>query len=162
MFKSKPGASPTLPISPGQPVRLSLDARLPNPGILTCGQDIPLRILFKQLSERSEAVYIQTLQIELVGHTKVRAHGVYRTESTSWVITTQSNLQYEIGSLGDAVGTETELTKEFWYGRTLPDTVAPSFITCNISRSYELVISLGLCYGKPSPGKVSLLTRYLP
>jgi hypothetical protein len=152
MFKSK---VPTTPTSPGgqNPVRLSLDARLPNPGILTCGQDVPIRILLKQLSERSQPLYLQTLQIELIGHTKVRAHDVHRTESTSWVIISRSNLHHAIGSAADAVGTETELTKEFWYGHNLPDTVAPSFTTCNMSRYYELVVSVGLSYGASSPGK---------
>jgi hypothetical protein len=166
MFKAKPSSpgppiSPISPISPSAPIRIGLDARLPHPAILTCGQDVPLRIMLKQLSERSEEIYLQTLQIDLIGHTKVRAHGVYRTESTSWVIITRSNLNHVMGSSSDAVGTETELTKEFWYGHLLPDTVAPSFVTCNISRYYELVISIGLCYGKPSPGKVSILLSHI-
>jgi hypothetical protein len=106
-----------------------------------------LKLLIKQLSERSEPLHLQTLQIELVGHTQVRAHEAARTEGNSWVITSLSNLNQPIGSPSDVAGTEIELTKEFWYGHPLPDTVAPSFVTCNIARSYELVISVGLAYG---------------
>jgi hypothetical protein len=104
-------------------------------------------VLIKQLSERSEALTLQTLQIELVGHTRIRAHEVARTETNSWVIASLSNINMPIGSPSDSEGTETELSKEFWYGHKLPDTVAPSFMTCNIARTYELVVSVGLAYG---------------
>jgi hypothetical protein len=142
-------ASPVLP-----PARFSIDARLPNPAVLTCGQDLPLKVLIKQLNERSEELYLQTLQIELIGFTKVRAHEATRTETNSWVIISLSNLNQPIGAFNDPAETETELTKELWYGQRLPDTVAPSFITCNISRSYELQVSAGLSYG-PRGGAVS-------
>jgi hypothetical protein len=143
----KASSVPTSPSIPPPPARFSVDARLPNPAILTCTQDIPLRVLIKQLSERSEALHLQTLQIELVGYTRVRAHEVNRTETNSWVIASLSNINMPIGNPSDVEGTETELSKEFWYGHKLPDTVAPSFVTCNIARSYELVVSVGLAYG---------------
>lgn len=154
MMKRKPStpASPITPSGPLPPARFSVDARIPNPAILTCGQDIPLKLIIKQLSERSEPVFLETLQIELVGHTNVRAHEAVRTENNSWVITSLSNLNQAIGTPSDAAGTETELTKEFWYGHPLPDTVAPSFVTCNIARSYELVVSIGLSYGSAKAG----------
>ncbi|KAF2427248.1 hypothetical protein EJ08DRAFT_593140 [Tothia fuscella] len=148
--KSSTPSSPATANLP--PARWSIDARLPNPAILTCGQDIPLKLIIKQLSERAEPLFLETLQIELVGHTPVRAHEVVRTENNSWVITSLSNLNQSIGTPSDPVGTETELSKEFWYGHNLPDTVAPSFVTCNIARSYELVVSVGLSYGAPKAG----------
>lgn len=154
IFKDKEKPSTSSPISgPLPPAKFSIDCRLPNPAILTCGQDLPLRLLIKQLSERSEPLYLQTLQIELIGCTKVRAHEATRNETNSWVIISLSNLNQALGSPSDAVDTETELTKEFWHGHRLPDTVAPSFVTCNISRSYQLQVSAGLSYG-PLSGPV--------
>ena len=91
---------------------------------------------------------METLQIELVGYTLVRAHDAVRTETNGWVICSLSNIHQPIGEPSDPVGTETELSKEFWYGQRLPETVAPSFVTCNISRKYELVISAGLAYSR--------------
>jgi hypothetical protein len=150
MFKGK-SSEPSSPIvsTPGPlpPARFSIDVRLPNPAILTCGQDIPLKVLIKQLSERSNPLFLQTLQVELIGHTRVRAHDAVRVESNGWVIISLSNLNQPIGSPGDAAETETELSKEYWFGQRLQETVAPSFVTCNISRSYELVVSVGLAYG---------------
>jgi hypothetical protein len=144
LFKANAPSSPT---SSGTPVRFSIDARLPNPAILTCGKEVPLRVLFKQLSGRTEPLVLQTLQVELVGYTRVRAQEVVWSEPTSWVLTSRSNLNHLIGTPSDAADTETELTKEFWYGFPLPDTVAPSFVTCNVSRYYKLQVSVGLAYG---------------
>lgn len=152
--KEKMGSSGSPTSGALPPARFSIDARLPNPAILTCGQDLPIKILVKQLNERKEELYLQTLQIELIGFTKVRAHEATRTETNSWVIISLSNLNQPIGAFNDPAETETELTKEFWYGHKLPDTVAPSFVTCNISRSYELQVSAGLSYG-PRGGAVS-------
>jgi len=146
------------PLSP----RFNIDARLPNPAILTCGQDLPLRIVVKQASERTEPVYLQMLQVELSGYTEVRAHDIMRTESTSWIITSMSNLGIPLGSPSDVDGTETEISKEFWYKHPLPNTVAPTFVTCNISRRYELEVRIGLSYGSSYQGKVSQRPRTYP
>ncbi|KAF2401807.1 hypothetical protein EJ06DRAFT_528962 [Trichodelitschia bisporula] len=146
LFKGKESIPPS-PSTSLPPARISVDIRLPNPPVLTCGQDIPLRVLIKQLSERSEELYLQTLQIELIATTRVQAHEAVRDEKGSWVIISLTNLKQPIGSKTDAIDTETALTKELWYGHKLPNTVSPTFITCNIQRSYELVVSVGLSYG---------------
>jgi hypothetical protein len=155
-FKSgfKDGIPPSPNSGPGL-ARFSIDVRLPNPPVLTCGQEAPVRVLIKQLSPRSLPLYLQTFQIELVAHTKLRAQGMQQQIPTSWVLTSISSLSMAIGSAADPEGTETELSKELWYGHPLPDAVCPSFITCNIERSYELVVSVGLAYGSTSPGQVN-------
>ncbi|KAF2664206.1 hypothetical protein BT63DRAFT_103317 [Microthyrium microscopicum] len=140
-FSLKLGAAPTPPpVTNAQLARFSIDVRMPNPSVLTCGKDIPLRVLIKQQSPRSGPLYLKTFQIELVGH-------------TNWVLNSASNLHYTIGIETDAEGAETELTRELWAGHTLPDAVCPSFVTCNIERYYELVVSVGLSYGSTIPGQ---------
>jgi len=146
---STPGTptSPT-PMSPTkEPARFSVDARLPNPPILTCGEGVPLRVIVKQLGEKNEMLFLKSLQVELIGFTQVRAHDAVRTESNSWVLVSKANINESIGTVADAAGTETELSKEYWFGQKLPDTVPPSFVTCNISRKYELKVSVGLSFG---------------
>ncbi|KAF2091103.1 arrestin [Saccharata proteae CBS 121410] len=140
-----------------QPPRFSVDARLPNPAILTCNDDVPLRIIVKQLNERTEPVYLQMLQIELLGYTHVRAHEVARLETNSWVLVSMSNMGIPLGSPSDVAGTETELSREYWYGRALPNTVAPTFETCNISRYYELEVRVGLGYASKQSGRDQLI-----
>ena len=51
-----------------------------------------------------------------------------------------------IGSQADATGAEVVVDDRLWRGVTLPNTVAPSFETCNIARSYQLDIKVGLSY----------------
>jgi hypothetical protein len=129
--------------------------RLPNPAILTCGQPASLRILIKHHSPRTRPLYLQSLQIEVIGHTNIQAHGFAKKVSGSWVIFSRSNMQYVIGSPNDEPETETELSDHLWANLPLPDTVSPSFVTCNIVRSYELIVSVGLSYGNPQSGQVS-------
>ncbi|KAF2494223.1 arrestin [Lophium mytilinum] len=157
MRKKDQATTPTTPVSPSSaPPRFTVDARLPNPAVLTCNEEIPLKILVKSLSERTKNVYLQSLQIELIGYTKVRAHEVHRTESNSWIINTMSNMAIPLGDPTDPVGTEVAINPEYWSGKTLPNTVAPSFETCNISRSYELEIRVGLGYGTYEHGRDQL------
>ena len=129
------------------PPEFGVDARLPNPAIITCNEDMPLRVLITQMTKRDRPVYLQSLQIELIGYTYVRAHDVQRKESSSWVLVTAANMRIPIGSSSDAVGTETEINKEYWYGKPLPNSVAPTFVTCNLRREYELEVRVGLGYG---------------
>lgn len=125
---------------------VSVDARLPEPSILTCNQEVPLRIIVKKTNEAREPIYLQSLQIALIGLTKVRAHEVLRTESNSWVITSKSNMGIAIGAPSDPAGTEIVVDDRMWRGQVLPNTVAPSFETCNIARSYQLDVRVGLSY----------------
>ena len=131
----------------GEPPRISADARLPNPSILTCNEPIPLRLLVKKLSETSETIYLQTLQIELISYTNIRAHDLTRTETGSWIILSHSNMGRSIGSGPDPVGTEWKIDSSLWNRIPLPNSVAPSFETCNITRSYELEVRIGLTRG---------------
>ncbi|KAF2276952.1 uncharacterized protein EI97DRAFT_304073 [Westerdykella ornata] len=149
--------SPTSPLPGGTTPRFTVDVRLPNPAILTCARNIPLRILVKNMSGREKNVYLQMLQIELIGYTKVRAHEVQRTESNSWIIASFSNMAIPIGSPNDAVGTETPINPEYWSDSPLPNTVAPTFNTCNISRFYELEVRVGLGYGSYKHGEDQLV-----
>ncbi|KAK4982037.1 hypothetical protein LTR66_009522 [Elasticomyces elasticus] len=125
------------PSTPTEAPFIGVDARLPEPAILTCNEDIPLRIIFKRLNEHGE-IHVDSLQIQLIGYTHVRAHDVHRTEANGWTIMTKSKLGIPIGSVTDVVGTETVLNNGLWRGKPLPNTVAPSFETCNLSRTYEL------------------------
>lgn len=125
---------------------VSVDARLPEPAVLTCNQEIPLRIIVKKLNSYSDPIYLQSLQISLIALTKIRAHDVRRTEANSWIIMSKSNLGIAIGSPSDPEDTETVLDERMWRGQPLPNTVAPSFETCNISRAYQLDVRIGLSY----------------
>jgi hypothetical protein len=147
-MKSLFGKSEKGPASPtaGDAPVVTIDARLPEPAILTCNEDIPLRLIMKRLNSSDGMVSVDSLQVSLLGHTKIRAHDVYRTESNTWIIMSKSNMGMPIGAASDPVGTESTIPDHFWRGQRLPNTVAPSFQTCNIGRSYQLDVRLGLSY----------------
>lgn len=156
--KDSSGSVPPSPTLPGSvPPRISIDARLPNPAILTSNQDLPLRLLLKNVSERSKNVYLQMLQIELIGYTKVRAHEVSRTESNSWILCSFSNMAIPIGSPSDPVDTEIPINPEYWSGKPIPNTVPPTFAICNLARHYELEIRIGVGYGSYKHGEDQLV-----
>lgn len=60
----------------------------------------------------------------------------------------RNNLKMPIGSRQTSEpDKELEVDQQLWKQKPLPNTVAPSFETCNITRYYELVIKIGLSYG---------------
>ncbi|KAL4945936.1 hypothetical protein BDV06DRAFT_183659 [Aspergillus oleicola] len=138
-------------------LRVSADLRLPNPSILTCNEPIPMRILVSKLSESFETVFLQMLQIELISHTNIQAHDLKRTETGSWVIFSRSNMGIPLGRGGDPAGSEWTIDENMWNRLPLPSSVAPSFQTCNISRTYELEVRVGLAHGAVGKMKSQLI-----
>ena len=137
---STPGAVPG-------PPTFQVDARLPNPTIITCNEQLPLRILVQKVRESTETIFLSMLHVELIGYTHVRAHDLNRSESRSWVIMSQSNMNIPLGEPSDPVGKEWNVPSRCWENIPLPNTVAPSFETCNISRTYEIEVRVGLSHG---------------
>ncbi|EME46644.1 hypothetical protein DOTSEDRAFT_70604 [Dothistroma septosporum NZE10] len=159
IFGKKSGA-PNSPTTGGstQGPAISVDARLPEPAILTCNSDIPLRLIVKRINDSAGAIFLQSLQVSLIGHTKIRAHEVFRTETNSWIVMSKSNMGIALGLPNDSTNTETVLDDRMWRGQSLPNTVAPGFESCNIDRFYQLDIRIGLSYAgdgsKVRPGQM--------
>ncbi|KNG90309.1 arrestin (or S-antigen), N-terminal domain protein [Aspergillus nomiae NRRL 13137] len=137
--------------------RVSADIRLPNPSILTCNEPIPLRILVSKTSESYETIFLQTLQIELIGYTNILAHDLKRNETNTSVIFSRSNMAIPLGRGGDPVGTEWTIDASMWSHIPLPSSIAPTFETCNISRTYELEVRVGLSHGTVGNMKPQLI-----
>lgn len=121
---------------------------------------MPLRLIAKKLTETSDIIFLQMLQIELVSYTKILAHDLTRTESGSWVIMSRSNMGIPLGKPEDPVGTDWAIDPKLWSKLPLPNSVAPSFETCNIERAYELEVRVGLTHGSPGNMKVCLLLKF--
>ncbi|KAL2830091.1 hypothetical protein BJY01DRAFT_227553 [Aspergillus pseudoustus] len=150
-------SAPSLRDSAASGLRVSADLRLPNPSILTCNEPVPMRVLVRKLSESYETVFLQMLQIELICYTRIQAHDLQRTESTTWLTFSRSNMGIPLGRGGDPAGTEWLLDESMWNRLPLPPSVSPSFQTCNISRNYELEVRIGLAHGTVSSLKPQLI-----
>lgn len=143
--------------STDQPPSIEVSARLPHPSILTCNKPIPLRLLAKKLVDSSAECYLVSIQIDLVGSTIVRCQDLVNTEETRWIVASRTNIAIPLQrGPSDAIGTETEINKVLWDNKTLPNTVMPSFVTCNLKRSYALELKLGISWGKP-PGTTTAI-----
>lgn len=134
-----------------------IEARLPSPPILTCNDPLPLRIITRKLNDSREHVFLMSLQVLLYGATEVRAQDVMRTETSNWVLMSLNGLSIPIGNPSDPLRTETIIDKSLWDRIPLPNTVAPSFNTCNLTRKYELEIRVGLGFGVPGEVQVRFM-----
>ncbi|OCT50029.1 arrestin [Cladophialophora carrionii] len=130
-----------------EPPAFQVDARLPSPAIITCNEPLPMRILVEKLNDSAATAYLKMLQIELIGYTQVRAHDLDRTETLTWVLMSQANMNMPLGNPTDKSCKQWKLPSRLWDDIPIPNTVCPSFDTCNISRRYELEIRVGLAHG---------------
>jgi hypothetical protein len=154
-------STPLMTFSREAPPRVSVDARLPNPPILTCNEPIPLRILVTKQSASSETIFLQLLEIGLISYTHIRAHDLARTETLSTLILSRSNMNVALGKGSDPVGKEWKIDAALWNRLPLPPNIAPSFETCNIRRHYEMDIRVGLAYGPSGATQVCPFHRRL-
>ncbi|KAI9731530.1 MAG: hypothetical protein M1834_004650 [Cirrosporium novae-zelandiae] len=140
-------AKKSRPESGTAPAQFCPEIRLPNPPILTCNETIPLRVLLTKVNESTEILYLQSLQIELIGFTTLRAQQLAREEMGSWVLFSKSNLNIPIQT--PTPNKATVIDNSMWKSIRLPTTVAPSFMACNVSRRYSLDVRIGIGRGLP-------------
>lgn len=135
---------------------LEMSARLPHPAVFTCNQPVPLRLIAKKLNTNDEQVYLTSFQMDLIGITEVRAQNLATHKLNRWVVASNTSLNIPLTFSPDAkVGDEFVVPDHVWKNQPLPNTVAPSFYSCNLSRRYELEVKLGLSWGKPKTGLLS-------
>lgn len=92
-------------------------------------------------------VLVRSIQIHLYTYTEIRAHGQMKTVRGVVPVLTLENLGVPLGGDDSPVGEALEADPGMWRSACLPDTVSPSFKTCNIWRTYQLEIVLGLSHG---------------
>ena len=143
--KSSTVPDQSVPAEP--PPHVSIEGRLPDPPIVTCNEALPLRILVTKKNETPATIYMETLSIILIGYTKIRAHDLMRQEVASWVIISLANIHKPLNTTLSGDSNILDVDSSFWNMLPLPNTVCPTFETCNIARHYELEIKIGLRWG---------------
>ena len=144
------------PASSGPAPSVEISARLPHPPILTCNKPIPLRLVSKKLVDCPDEIFLASFQLELIGYTEVRCHNIYNRRVNRWVVASNTNLSIPLTtSPHDEVNKEVVLPDTVWNSVALPNTIAPSFVSCNIIRRYELEVKLGVAWGRPNPNAKS-------
>ena len=158
---SKPGLfrrpSTTASAEETIPPSIAFDGRLPDPAIVTCNQPLPLRVLITKLNESNATIFLQLIELVLVSSTDTRAHELRRTDNETLVLMSRSNLRLALRCSDgrSQIGKEMEIDASLWNHIPIPNTVAPTFDTCNVSRKYMLDIKVGLAWGSGANINVS-------
>lgn len=149
---------------------VEMSARLPYPSILTMGKPLPLKIMGKKIApSRGEHVFLISLQIELVGTTKVRCNDLNNVETSRWVIVSKSNLKIPVIDPEGPVGSEIVLPSSLCDNSPLAGGLGqagmtPSFTTCNLGRTFSLELKFGISWGlrETLPRSVQPQAIFLP
>ena len=138
---------------------ITLDGRLPDPAIATCNEPLPLRVLITKINDSPATLYLRLFDLKLIARTTTRAHELTRTDESLFAIVSKANLKQPLVSSSTAGNSAApmEIDPSYWKSIPLPNTIAPSFDTCNISRSYTLEIKVGLSWGTDSANLASEL-----
>ncbi|EWC45797.1 hypothetical protein DRE_05134 [Drechslerella stenobrocha 248] len=154
-FRGKDGPPPPINQS-----RFYVEARLPSPPIITPNEPIPLRILFTKLVPFGPPIVLRSLQIRLQSTTQIRVHDIKHDFIGSGHAHSNMSLAIPVLHPHSPVGEELEADNTSWRHWTLPSSVQPSFVTCNIRRKYDLEIMVGISLG-PQP-QVELVNLLMP
>jgi hypothetical protein len=138
--------------------RGEVDARLPSPAVLTWNQNIPLRIIILRKSDDSEEqVYVTFLQLRLFDVTEIRASDEVRVRTNTRTILSLDGLAIPLWAPSEK---ETMLDSKLWDRLLLPNTVEPSFETCNLRRTYDLEVGVGLGLGYRGPQNARVCVQH--
>jgi len=152
------------------------EARMPNPPIIVPTEAVPLTLLVRRDQGSRGVIYIRSVQIMLGTTTYIAAQGFRRELGYLLPLLNVGGLNItvpedknEISILpGDLVQHVSTTTGTATTGKgaqgggnrglIVPDTVPPSFRTCNIARKYTLVLQLGVSASKSLPVEMIQLT----
>ena len=111
------------------PPLISFDGRLPDPAIITCNEPLPLRVLVTKLNGSPATIYLQLIELVLVGITYTRAHELQREDVHNFIIMSLSNLKVPLQA-PERNPNDMTIDPSLWNQIPLPNTVSsPSIST---------------------------------
>jgi hypothetical protein len=126
---------------------VTFEARLPNPAILVPTEQIPVILYLKRDADSHGIVYIRSIQVMLGTTTYIAAQGFRRELGYLEPILNVGDLNLTLPANQNEVAINpADLIQQGHSskGFALPDTIPPSFRTCNIARKYTLVLRMGI------------------
>lgn len=153
LFRKAPSISPSGIVA--------FEARLPHPAILVPAETIPVTLFLKRDADSRGIVYIRSIQVMLGITTYIAAQGFRRELGYIQPILDVGNLSLTLpANQNELVINPTDLVhqRSSSKGFTLPDTIPPSFRTCNIARKYTLVLQMGVSSMPQAPPEIIQLT----
>ena len=126
---------------------VAFEARLPHPAILVPAEAIPVTLFLKRDGDSRGIVYIRSIKVMLGITTYIAAQGFRRELGYVRPILDVGNLNLTLpANQNEVVINPADLVQQgsSSKGFILPDTIPPSFRTCNIARKYTLVLQMGV------------------
>ncbi|KAI5811438.1 hypothetical protein DFH27DRAFT_460208, partial [Peziza echinospora] len=153
-FGSSKSSQKFVPNKPAHEPRFTLEARLPCPAILVPKEPMGLRIILVKLEPFTTPVILRQIQIRLLVSTHIIAQEQRRKFVSAMPLYNATtgfllgmHQPFVFGDENTPVGKEVEADRKIWEEWTLPETVSPSFKTCNITTTYQLEITCGVSLG---------------
>lgn len=123
---------------------MQIDTRLSNGPSLSLGHSLPLGIEITKFGDCNCQVFLKEFQTMLIETTQIRAEGSYESFDRFWLIQTTANMKQAIFPDFVPSGFTACLPEELWASHRLPSSLAPNFEICNIKKTYQLEVRLGL------------------
>ncbi|KAK9468557.1 hypothetical protein V1512DRAFT_259773 [Lipomyces arxii] len=119
-----------------------LEARVPDPPIMTPAEPLPLHLFVSSASPLTVPLFLHALRVNLVARTLIAAQEHNRETAYGLTIHNSENLKLQMGQIvNPKPGTfEAEFDLRKCGQIVLPNTIPPSFKTCNVARKYSLEI----------------------
>ncbi|KAK9461415.1 uncharacterized protein V1516DRAFT_675889 [Lipomyces oligophaga] len=130
------------------------EARMPDARIIVPGELIPLKLYITAPNSIhfTVPIFLHRLCINLVATTELMADINRKTSVLMLNIANIENMSLKMGTSNQSRNQQQDLEAEFNLAKwaeflVLPDTVPPTFKTCNISRSYNLEVLADISHG---------------
>jgi hypothetical protein len=124
---------------------VSFQARLPSPAILVCNEPIPVSLILKRENGAIGIVHVESVEIVLNIITSAKVKGIPNDIKTSLPILVESKLGLVLAAEEDELLIDSShfIEQGAMPGCIrLPPSLLPSFSTCNIARTYSLVVRM--------------------
>ncbi|KAF8458021.1 hypothetical protein BGX38DRAFT_1155113 [Terfezia claveryi] len=142
-------------LHPNEEPRFTIEARLPSPPVLVPKKPLSLRIIMAKLAPFKTPVVLRQVQLRLFMTTLITAHEHSKKVTfTVPLFNTYTDyrlgmpIPYTFGPTDALPGAQLEADPRIWENWVLPENISPSFRTCNIARSYQLEVTLGVSLGE--------------
>ncbi|KAG2004004.1 hypothetical protein GB937_009241 [Aspergillus fischeri] len=131
------------------PLTYEVEVELKNGPFLLLGHPVALGVKIMHMNGKKNAILLQDFQTMLRETTEIRARGSIQGFTRSWVIQTMTSLcQPFVAANRPTIESVLKLNHRLWSRHCVPVHLAPTFETCNLSRSYKLEIRLGIEFGR--------------
>ena len=118
------------------PPSISFDGRLPDPAVVTCNDPLPLRVLITKLNDSPAVIFLQLLEVVLIGITVTRAHELEREDFSHYIVMSTSDLKLPL-QCSETKPNEMQIDPKFWNQIPLPNIVSIDLNIFSFGKAFQ-------------------------